>query len=168
MCDCDYFLDLKNPADKWCDKLRQKVAAGKNGRLSTPHNQTNLCDKGRSFKLLERVYSNSKFGNFLHLFIVSLTRERRGREFAETFCFVTLTQATIVSVLFSPFLSLLQKRLVKLATTIKATVTATSLNFLSDMPNNLGGKRSDTTAPKRGRWEKPIFFLFKTIVPPAV
>ena len=104
MRDCDYFLNFKNPADKWCDKLRQKVAAGKNGRLSTPHNQTNLCDKGRSFKLFEKVYSNSKFGNFLHLFIVSLTRDRRGREFAETFCFVTLTQATIVSVLFLPLL----------------------------------------------------------------
>ena len=151
MCDCDYFLNFKNPADKWCDKLRQKVAAGKNGRLSTPQNQTNLCDKGRSFKHLEKVYSNSKLGNFLHLFIVSLTRETRTRvcrDFlfrnfdASNNCFCTVSP---------PSCPLLQKRLVKLATTIKATVTATSLNFLSDMPNNLGGKRSDTTAPKKGR-----------------
>ena len=37
-------------------------------------------------------------------FLLSVWRERRGREFAETFCFVTLTQATIVSVLFLPLL----------------------------------------------------------------
>ena len=76
------------------------------------------------------------------------TRTRVCRDFlfrnfdASNNCFCTVSP---------PSCPLLQKRLVKLATTINATVTATSLNFLSIMPNNLGGKRSDTTIPKKGR-----------------
>ena len=111
-----------------------------------------------------QIPSSAIFSTFL-LSVWRETRTRVCRDFlfrnfdASNNCFCTVAP---------PSCPLLQKRLVKLATTIKATVTATSLNFLSVMPNNLGGKRSDTTAPKKGRWEKSIFFLFKTIVPPAV
>ena len=91
-------------------------------------------------------------------FLLSVWRERRGREFAETFCFVTLTQATIVSVLFLPLLVPFAKETCQTCDNNKSHSYCHFLELFVGHANNLGGKRSDTTAPKKGRWEKPIFF----------
>ena len=83
-----------------CDKkLQQARMADYQLHTTKPISATKVAASNFWRKSIQ-IPSSAIFSTFL----LSVWRERRGREFAETFCFVTLTQATIVSVLFLPLL----------------------------------------------------------------